>query len=179
MWGGASRPAKYGFSGCMPAMTSSVEVSLGGGMSENDGSRRWSCSSEKERKRSRISSVLRAIAARSLGRGDGAPAHDHVAAQQAGHLAGGGAVDRLAELERDVPAAGGGRYAAGHRARAVAQLHRVDLGGRPVQPGAAQPDLRGGERSTRPGHHAVAPDVRGQHVERLPGSDAEPAALAD
>ena len=38
--GGASMPSRYGFSGCMPAMISSVEVSLGGGTSGADGMRR-------------------------------------------------------------------------------------------------------------------------------------------
>ena len=41
MCGGVSRPVKYGLSGCIPALMSSVEGSLRG-ISEADGCRRWS-----------------------------------------------------------------------------------------------------------------------------------------
>ncbi len=39
--GGASRPRKYGISGCMPALFRSVERSQSGGTSEPDGCRVW------------------------------------------------------------------------------------------------------------------------------------------
>ena len=55
--GGSSRPRKYGFSGCMPALISSVEGSLRG-TSGADGSRLWSRDSKNARKRSRISSEV-------------------------------------------------------------------------------------------------------------------------
>src|SRR5215208_1852290 len=143
--GGCSRPRKYGLSGCIPAITSSVEVSLGGGISGNDGSRRWSRCSKKERNCSRISSVLIAMAPCSLARlrappGDRPPADDHVAVQQARGLPRRRAVDGLAELELGPAAAVLGRHAAGHGRRAIAQLDRVDLTGGAVQPDAAQGD---------------------------------------
>ncbi len=39
--GGSSRPRKYGISGCMPALVSSVERSNAGGTSEPDGCLLW------------------------------------------------------------------------------------------------------------------------------------------
>jgi hypothetical protein len=39
--GGCFAPEKYGFSGCMPAEMKSVDGSSGGGISGNDGKRRW------------------------------------------------------------------------------------------------------------------------------------------
>ena len=41
MYGGASRPVKYGLSGCMPALMSSVDGSLRG-IRDADGWRLWS-----------------------------------------------------------------------------------------------------------------------------------------
>ncbi len=52
--GGVSMPMKYGFSGCMPAVISSTERSVGGGTSEAEGRRRWPRSSKKLRNVSRI-----------------------------------------------------------------------------------------------------------------------------
>ena len=57
-FGGCSRPSKYGFSGCIPATVSRVEVSSGAGTSDADGTRRWPRCSKKERNVSRISSEL-------------------------------------------------------------------------------------------------------------------------
>ena len=57
--GGCLTPEKYGFSGCMPAEMKSVDGSSGGGISGNDGKRRWSRSSKNERKPSRSSAVVR------------------------------------------------------------------------------------------------------------------------
>src|SRR3954470_21577103 len=56
--GGFSRPWKYGFSGCMPAVVSSTDGSCSAGTSDPDGSRLWSRLSKKLRKRSRISSEV-------------------------------------------------------------------------------------------------------------------------
>src|SRR3954462_5126398 len=56
--GGFSRPWKYGFSGCMPAVVSSTDGSCSAGTSDADGSRLWSRLSKKLRKRSRISSEV-------------------------------------------------------------------------------------------------------------------------
>ena len=57
--GGCSRPRKYGISGCMPALFSSVEWSQAGGTSEPDGWRLWPFDSKYERKPSRSSAVVR------------------------------------------------------------------------------------------------------------------------
>ena len=56
--GAASWPRKYGFSGCIPALISSVEGSYWVGTSDADGSRLWSCCSKNSRKVRRISSVV-------------------------------------------------------------------------------------------------------------------------
>ena len=55
--GGGSCRVKYGLSGCMPALMSSVEGSLRG-ISGADGLRRWSRASKKRWYRSRISSEV-------------------------------------------------------------------------------------------------------------------------
>jgi len=57
--GGTLAPEKYGFSGCMPAEMKSVDGSSGGGISENEGNRRWSRASKNERNPSRSSAVAR------------------------------------------------------------------------------------------------------------------------
>src|SRR5215207_7155665 len=57
--GGSFWPRKYGFSGCMPALMSSVEVSSAGGIRGADGSRAWPFCSKKRRNPSRISAVVR------------------------------------------------------------------------------------------------------------------------
>jgi hypothetical protein len=48
-----------GFSGCIPAIVSSVETSSAGGPSEPRARRTWPFSSKNERKPSRISAVVR------------------------------------------------------------------------------------------------------------------------
>src|SRR3954468_18951265 len=58
LYGGVSCPWKYGLSGCIPALMSSVDGSWAVGTSDADGSRRWSRDSKKARNRSRISSVV-------------------------------------------------------------------------------------------------------------------------
>jgi hypothetical protein len=47
--GGRSRPRKYGISGCMPALLSSVEWSQSGGTSEPEGWRLCPLDSKNER----------------------------------------------------------------------------------------------------------------------------------
>ena len=56
--GGVFAPEKYGLSGCIPAEMNSVDGSSGGGISGNDGKRRWPCSSKNERNPSRSSAVV-------------------------------------------------------------------------------------------------------------------------
>ena len=60
--GGCSSPRKYGLKGCIPATVRSVEVSSGAGISDADGTRRWSRSSKNERYASRISLVFTRVA---------------------------------------------------------------------------------------------------------------------
>src|SRR5688572_29374230 len=163
--GGCSRPRKYGLSGCMPAIVSSVDVSLGGGTSDADGSLRWPLASKNSWNARRISSVV--IGRCSLGAADRPVAHDDVALEQAGRLARGGAVDRVGELELEPlvgPDARVAGHAAGHGARAVAELDGVDLGARAVQPRPADGDRARGQRGARADGHAVRRRVLGQHV---------------
>src|SRR5256885_13576718 len=94
--GGASRPRKYGLSGCIPAIVSSVEVSSGAGTSDADGRRTCPRSSKKRRNVSRISS---AFTADSLGRVDPPPSHHQIAVHQTRGLARGDAVGGLDEVE--------------------------------------------------------------------------------
>ena len=111
--GGSSRPRKYGLNGCIPAIVSRVEVSSGAGISDAEGTRRCPRSSKNERKVSRISSERhrrrqsrwRAVAPL----GDRGVADDEVAVHQAGGLARGDAVGRLAELELELGVLAGGR----------------------------------------------------------------------
>ncbi len=56
--GGRSTPAKYGLSGCIPAIVNSAEGSCSDGTSEAEGSRRWSWDSKNSRKVRRISSEV-------------------------------------------------------------------------------------------------------------------------
>ncbi len=56
--GGSSCPAKYALSGCMPAVVSRTDGSNDAGTSEPEARRSWPRSSMKERKVSRISSVV-------------------------------------------------------------------------------------------------------------------------
>src|SRR4051812_10461870 len=108
---------------------------------------------------------------------------DHlVAAHEAGHLAGRDALDRLGERQRQAPVTTGPGillHARPDRARAVAELHGVDLGGRTVQGRARHLDARDVEGAARADDHASAPRVLADHVERLAGGDAEAAALPD
>ena len=56
--GGRSWPRKYGLSGCMPAVVSRTDGSYVAGTSDADARRRWPRCSKKERKVSRISSLV-------------------------------------------------------------------------------------------------------------------------
>src|SRR3954447_20359817 len=56
--GGVSRPWKYGFSGCMPAVVSSTDGSYSAGTREPERRRRWSRASKNARNVSRISSEV-------------------------------------------------------------------------------------------------------------------------
>ena len=56
--GGRSIPRKYGFSGCIPATVNSAEGSKSAGISDDDGSRRWSRSMKNSRKLLLISSEV-------------------------------------------------------------------------------------------------------------------------
>ncbi len=44
--GGRSPPRKYGFSGCIPAIVNSADGSSSAGISDAEGSRRWSRASK-------------------------------------------------------------------------------------------------------------------------------------
>ena len=56
--GGCSRPRKYGLNGTIPATVNSTDGSCSAGISDADGSTRWSRSAKKSRKRRRISSEV-------------------------------------------------------------------------------------------------------------------------
>src|SRR5687768_5404447 len=118
--GGASWPRKYGFSGCIPALMSSVDGSYAVGTSEADGSRLWSRDSKNSWNVRRISSVF--MERCSLG--GAAESHSHPrgvrepldAAARGSHRARG----------RDPGAVRMDREAAGRGDRPARRLPRVD-----------------------------------------------------
>src|SRR4051794_35280823 len=86
------------------------------------------------------------------------PTDDHVAPEQAGGLARGGAEELLVELELQNPMIAGlrgARDAAGDRARVVAQADGVDLAPRPVQASPADRDAPHGQLLARADDDAV------------------------
>ncbi len=113
---------------------------------------------------------------------DRRPADHDVAVEQAGELAGRGAVDRLVERDLQPPVRAGGGVADQPRRQrlgAVAQLDAVDARAVAMQARAAQRHRGRLQLGARAGDDAVAGGLGPQHVERLLGGDAEPSALAD
>jgi len=117
----ARPPRKYGLKGCIPATVRSVEVSSGAGISDADGTRRWSRFLEEREICNTDFACLHGLC--SLGSAtsptsDGGVAHDHRAVHQAGGLPRRHAIGRLGELEPELVR--GGRPRRSRRSRSAA-----------------------------------------------------------